>query len=121
VIQRLTLALVVALAAWISLVAVRIELLNAEAGYYLPGRHGDTIGKWRVSADDSQRDRLRAMVSGYGIWQYPLTLMLGIFSIFFWFRNASMVWRYTAVCTGLVSIAALGLAIYREYFPSLGW
>jgi hypothetical protein len=112
---------VVPLAAWTFIVAVRIELLNAEAGYYLPGRHGDTIGKWRISADDSPRDRLRGLVSRYGIWQYPLTVVLVFSSFFICVSSASMVKRWTAVCTGLIGLAALGLAIYREYFPSLGW
>ena len=119
--QRLTLLLVIALAAWTLIVAVRIEQVNAEAGYYLPGRHGDAIGKWRISGENSPRDRLRGLVSGYGLWQYPLTLLLVLSSICICVRTASMLRRGTAICMGLIGLVALGLAIYRGYFPSLGW
>lgn len=56
---------------------VRIEVLNFQAGSYLPrkDRNPDGTladGKWRVSLENSPRDQLRALVGTYGLLQYLL-------------------------------------------------
>ena len=45
--ERIGLALLLGLGVWVLTTAVRIEVLNAEAGYYLP-RGNDGDGKWRI-------------------------------------------------------------------------
>jgi hypothetical protein len=69
------------LAALVLHTAVRIEILNAQAGYYLPrqdrqldGTFAD--GKWRVSLENTPRDQLRSVVQTYGAIQYVMAPLL---------------------------------------------
>jgi len=67
---RITFAVMVALAIWVGFVSVRIERMNAEAGYYLP-RHDDD-GTWRLSSLATPRDQLFRQVASIGCDQYFL-------------------------------------------------
>ena len=61
---------------WVAHTALRIEILNARSGYYLPRKDGGADGKWRQSALNTPRDRLRDWVGGPGLLQYVLTPVL---------------------------------------------
>ncbi len=106
--------------------AVRIEVLNAQAGYYLPrqdkkpdGSFSD--GKWRVSMNNSPRDQLREIVESYGLMQYLLAPILLMLSVFVTARSKPLWAKIIASISLLVSVAAIYLAFYREYLSSLGW
>ena len=115
----------IGLALWVAAVAVRIEIVNVAAGNYLP-RHSEfredgTLVKWRIDLSNSPRNTLRHLVETVGLLQYPLTFVLLGFAAFHslsprWHRERSI-----AGCSGIIAATALGLAIYRAYFPSLGW
>ena len=117
--ERIALALLFGLGVWVLTTAVRIEVLNAEAGYYLP-RGNDGDGKWRISMDNSPRDQLRGMIQSIGLWQYALAPVLIGFSVasFCIYRCARA--RFVAGFAGVCGCVGLGLAVYRAYFPSLG-
>jgi hypothetical protein len=117
--------IMVLLAAFVLYTAVRIEILNAQAGYYLPrqdrqldGTFAD--GKWRVSLENTPRDQLRWVVQTNGTMQYVMAPLL--------FAVAALValksrikWAKVGGATGmLVAIIALWLMFYREYWSSLG-
>jgi hypothetical protein len=119
VIIRLTFLLLVGLTVWVVVSAVRIERLNAEAGYYLP-RHDDD-GKWRISRESTPRDQLRGLVSSIGLLQYLFAPLVAGLAAFHLSRREPAARRLLAACSGVVGIAALGLAFYRGYFSSLGW
>ena len=113
--------LLAALTLWVAVTAIRIERLNAESGIYLPRRGSSADGKWRISLQNSPRDRLRALVQGVGLLQYllaPVTAALGLSLVA---RGGVLSVRIFAVfCTG-IGLIALCLAFYRGYFTSLGW
>jgi len=119
VIYRITFAVMVVLALWVLFAAVRIERLNAEAGYYLP-RH-DEDGKWRVSRESTSRDQLRGLITSVGLFQYvfaPLVVGLAAFHLG---RRDSAMRRWLATFSGIIGLVALSFAFYRGYFSSLGW
>ena len=69
------------LGAFVSTTAVRIEILNARAGYFLPrqDRQPDGTfaeGKWRMSLENTPRDQLGEVVQIYGIMQYVMAPVL---------------------------------------------
>lgn len=100
--------------------AVRIELLNAQAGYYLPRGH-DGDGKWRVSLWPSPRNELRGLVGSAGLLQYVLAPILMIASLQLLLRAPRLPFCIPAIFGICIGAAGLMLAIYREYYPSLGW
>src|SRR5262245_1116974 len=75
------------LTAFVLQTAVRIEVLNFQAGSYLPRKDLNADGtladgKWRVSSlENSPRDRLRSLVATFGLFQYFLAPLLLIFPI----------------------------------------
>jgi hypothetical protein len=118
--ERIALAVLLGLGVWVLTTAVRIEVLNAEAGYYLP-RGNDGDGKWRISLDNTPRDQLRGMIQTIGLLQYllaPVLIGLSITS-FFIYRCARA--RFVAASAGVCACIGLGFALYRAYFESLGW
>jgi hypothetical protein len=119
VFQRVTLAFMVGAALWVTSVAIRIEVQNAAAGYYLPRRDGEA-GKWRMSRESTPRDQLRGLVSTVGLSQYFFApLLMALAAIHATGHNAP--WRrWLALSSGVVGVIALGLAFYRGYFSSLG-
>ena len=122
--NQIPIFIMVLLAAFVLYTAVRIEVLNAKAGYYLPrkdrqpdGTFAD--GKWRVSFENTPRDQLRSVVQTTGAMQYVMAPLL--------FAVAALValksrikWAKVAGATGvLVAIIAVWLMLYREYWSSL--
>ena len=113
------------LSAFVFTTAVRIEILNAQAGYYLPrqdrqpdGTFAD--GKWRVSAENTPRDQLRGVVETYGIMQYVMAPLLFAIAALVVLKT-KIIWARVIGATGvLVAVIALWLMFYREYWPSLG-
>jgi hypothetical protein len=117
--QRITFAVMVGIALWVTTAAVRIEIQNASAGYYLPRRDKEP-GKWRMSRENTPRDQLRGLVSTVGLFQYLLApLLMAPAAIHATRRNTP--WRrWLALGSGAVGLIALSLAFYRGYFSSLG-
>jgi hypothetical protein len=118
--ERIALALMFGLGVWLITTAVRIEVLNAKAGYYLPGREGD-VGKWRISRNNTPRDQLRGMVQTIGLLQYVLAPVLIALSGVSFFVFKCIRARVVSGFAGAAGCMALGLALYRAYLPSLGW
>lgn len=117
---RVAQVVVVLLVAWVVVVAVRIEVLNAVAGTFLPRQDAES-GKWRVRADDSASHDLREAVATFGQLQYLVALLLLALSALELRRSADVWGRALAGSGVTVAIGALGLAVYRGYFSSLGW
>ena len=114
------------LTAFVVQTAVRVEVLNYQAGNYLPraDRNADGTfadGKWRLSTENTPRDQLRGLVGTWGLLQYvlaPLLLMIAVII----FLKSRRSWLTMAATLGVVVASlAISLAFYREYFPSLGW
>jgi len=119
VIYRITFAVMVALTVWVVFVAVRIERLNAEAGFYLPRQ--DEGGKWRISRENEPRNQLRGLVGNVGLLQYLFAPLLVGLAAFHSARRDSAMRRCLAVSSGILGLVALSFALYRAYLPSLGW
>jgi len=114
------------LTAFVVQTAVRIEVLNFQAGSYLPrkDRNPDGTladGKWRVSLENGPRDRLRALVETFGLLQYLLAPLLLIFAIFVLLKSRRSWVKIGATLSLVVSTIAMSLTLYREYYQSLGW
>ena len=116
---RITFLVLLTLTVWVAVSAVRIERLNAEAGYYLP-RH-DEEGKWRVSREGTPHDQLRGLVTNVGLPQYVFAPLVVGLSAFYLSDRESATRRLLSACSGVVGLAALSLAFYRGYWSSLGW
>ena len=116
--QRLTLVFMVGLAFWVSSIAIRIEVQNAAAGYYLPRR--DEAGKWRMSRENTPRDQLRGLVSTVGLSQYFFAPVLMALAATRAIRPNTPLGRWLALGSGAIALIGLGLAFYRGYFSSLG-
>lgn len=120
--RRFGLVLMVLLAAWTGFVAVRIEVANAAAEFYIPGREKNEHGKWRMSRQGNEpRDILRKWVETAGLLQYPLATWLGMLAILRHRNAKSQQERVLPAICGVIALAALVLANYRQYFVSLGW
>lgn len=113
----LALALMVVLMIWVTAVAIVIEAKNVEAGSYLPRNMEIDAGKWRVSREGTPRDELRAMIKGIGLLQYPLSILLISLAMFHLTTRRSILPAAFGAMTGVI---ALGLAVYRGYYSSLG-
>jgi hypothetical protein len=106
--------------------AVRVEVLNIQAGDYLPrkDRNPDGTladGKWRVSLENTPRDRLRGLVETFGLLQYVLApLLLGVAIVVLLKSSRSWV-KVGATLSLVLSVIAMSLMFYREYYQSLGW
>ena len=117
--QRITLAVMIGVVLWVTTAAVRIEIQNAAASYYLP-RRDDEPGKWRMSRDNTPRDRLRGLVATVGIGQYFLVPVLMALATIQIARRSTPTQQGLGFVCGVVAVIALGLAFYRGYFSSLG-
>src|SRR5262245_29291577 len=100
--------------------AIRIEILNAQAENYLPRKVLDD-GKWRMSPNNSPRDRLRVIVESYGLLQYLLAPFLFVISILMWPRHLPSFVRAIVIIYAIIAVCAMLLMFYRGYFSSLGW
>ena len=79
--NRIPVLVIVLLAAFVISTTARIEVLNYQAGNYLPrsDRNPDGTladGKWRASLDNTPRDQLRSAVQTFGLLQYVLAPLL---------------------------------------------
>ena len=112
------------LAAFVTFTAVRIEILNAQAGYYLPRQDKNSDGSfsdgiWRVSINNNPRDQLREVIESYGLMQYLLAPLLFILSIFVIATSKPVSAKVLGSVCILASMAAIYLMFYREYLSSL--
>ena len=114
------------LAAFVVQTAARIEVLNNRAGNYLPRRDRNpdgtlTDGKWRISGENAPRDQLRGLVQTSGLLQYVLAPLLLILATAVSFRSRRSWARVAGALSMFVSIMAISLMLYRQYYQSLGW
>jgi hypothetical protein len=114
------------LAAFVVQTVVRVEILNYEAGKYLPrtdrnaeGTFAD--GKWRSSMENSPRDQLRSLVRTWGLMQFLLAPLLLIIAVVVFFKSRRSWVKIAATFSVIVAGVAITLALYREYYRSLGW
>lgn len=131
--MRVRMALLLAATAILLTTTLRVEHLNAAAGHLLPRTelHGDgTLKKWRLPAtsatpQQSAEIRLRAVVSSWGLIQYPLsiaTLAFAAVGIFNPARRHRPAYAFAAgLVAGLIAAACLAIACMRGYASSLGW
>src|SRR5437867_350241 len=99
-IYRITFALMIGLAVWVALSCVRVERLNAQAGFYLPRRDGGADGQWRISRQNTPRDQLRGLIMSAGLLQYlfaPIVVGLAAFHLS---RRGSAQRRWLAASAG---------------------
>ena len=116
--SRLSFALTVGLGIWVGVVAGVIEFQNARADFYLPRRDLHD-GKWRISMEDTPRDRLRGLVSGVGLLQYLLAPLCVVFGVIHSRRESAAWRRRVAVVCWIVGSVAFILAAYRGYLSSI--
>jgi hypothetical protein len=113
------------LTALVAQTAVRVEVLNFQAGNYLPrtdrNSDGTLAGQWRVSLENSPRDQLRGLVATFGLLQYPLAPLLLIFAIIVLLKSSRPWVKVGAMLSLVLSTIAMSLMFYREYYQSLGW
>jgi hypothetical protein len=123
---RIPVVVMFLLTAFVVQTAVRVEVLNFQAGNYLPrtDRNPDGTladGKWRESLENNPRDQLRDLVATFGLLQYLLAPLLLIFAIVVLLKS-SRSWAKICVTLSLVvSTIAISRMLYREYYQSLGW
>ena len=111
------------LAVWVLFVCVRIEVLNARAGYWLsqPEAHDPDGGKWRVSkSGDLPRVELRAWVRNFGVLQYFLTPIAILVSLTVIFSQRPRWQRFTACLFCVTSVVVVALTFHRGYLSALG-
>lgn len=124
--RRVLITLLMLLTALVLHSAVRIEMLNMQAGNYLPRRDPNadgtlTDGTWRLSEENSARDRLHAAVRTFGLMQYVFAPLLLIFSLAVFFKTRGS-WAGVAATLSVSSaVVAISLMLYRDYYGSLGW
>lgn len=124
--RRVLIILMTLLTAFVVHSAARIEVLNFQAGSYLPRRDRDldgnlTDGKWRISPENSPRDQLREAVQTFGLMQYFLAPVLLIFSLAVFFKTRRSRASVAATVSVFVAAIAISLMLYRGYYESLGW
>ena len=113
------------LAAFVFQTAVRIEVLNAQAGYYLPrkDRNPDgafSDGKWRISQENTPRDQLRGVVRTFGLPQYVLAPLLLTISALASKKSKQRWAKVAGFIVMLAAVIAIWLMLHREYYQSLG-
>lgn len=117
--QHVAFAAMCVLSVWVLASAVRLELLNVAAGYYLPRRDDD--GTWRISREPTPRNQLRGLVERVGLPQYLLAPALIAFAGFCLATTKARGQRSLAVAGIAIGVIAWLLALYRGYLTSLGW
>jgi hypothetical protein len=100
--------------------AIQIEVLNAKANFYLPRDDDCADGKWRISPNNTPRDKLRGLINSLGLLQYVLAPILLIVSITQMkkYNDSNFKHKISIVCI-IGSILCISLMIYRGYFSSL--
>ena len=123
---RVAVVVMYLLMAFVVQTAVRVEVLNFQAGNYLPraDRNSDGTladGKWRLSLENSPRDQLHRLVATFGLLQYFLAPLLLIFAIVVLLKSSRSWARIGATFSLVAATIAISLMLYREYYQSLGW
>jgi hypothetical protein len=124
--NQILVSLILLLTAFVLYTSLRIEYLNVNAGYYLPrqNRNPDGTfldGTWRISSEDSARDRLRQTVGTFGLAQYLVVPSLLGLSLFQGFKSRARWIRTIAIGCCLIGLFALTMMYYRGYYSSLGY
>ena len=124
--KQILVMVILLLAAFTLHTALRIEYLNVSAGSYLPRRDRKTDGTfsdgtWRISSEDSARDRLRQTVGTFGLVQYLAVPLLLALSLFQGFKSRARWVRTIAIGCCLIGLFALTMMYYRGYYSSLGY
>ena len=124
--KQILVLVILLLASFTLYTALRIEYLNVRAGSYLPRRDRNTDGTfsegmWRISSEDSARDRLRQTVGTFGVAQYLVVPLLLALSLFQGFKSRAWWMRTIAIGCCLIGLFALTLMYYRGYYSSLGY
>lgn len=67
------------------------------------------------------REELREIVSQQGLAQYPLAMVVAVWSLYLLMKRRE--WRLRAVAFTALALAlvSLGIAFHRAYLTSLGW
>lgn len=118
--------LLLVLTALAGFTAGRVEVLNAQAGFYLPRDFAVDGGKWRqslyvVTAAENARNQMRDVVGTWGLVQYPLTYGLVVAYGVTLYRRPALRWRMPLVVGALATVGCVVLMHYRGYFTALGW
>ena len=113
------------LAALVFQTAVRIEVLNAQAGYYLPRKDRTPDGSfsdgvWRISQESTPRDQLRGVVRTFGLLQYVLAPLLLAVSALAAEKSKPKWAKVAGFIVMLAAAIAIWLMLHREYYQSLG-
>lgn len=124
--RRVLIILLMLLTAVVLHSAVRIEMLNMQAGNYLPRRDRNpdgtlTDGTWRLSEENSARDQLRTAVQTFGLMQYVFAPLLLFFSLAVFFKTRGLWVGVAATLSVSSAVVAISLMLYRDYYGSLGW
>ena len=124
--KQILISLILLLTVFVLYTSLRIEYLNIKAGYYLPrqNRNADgtfSDGTWRISSENSARDRLRQTVSTLGLVQYLIVPLLLALSLFQGLKSRTRWVRTIAIASGLIGLFALTMMYYRGYYSSLGY
>lgn len=123
--DRILISIMCLMAGVVLYTALHIEILNAQANYYLPrkDRNEDgsfADGKWRVSEENSPRDRLRNLVGTFGLMQYVLSPLSFILAVIVYSRFKQTWAKVAGSIVFLISVVAIWLMLHRECFQSLG-
>jgi hypothetical protein len=123
--SRVAVLVMILLAAFVIQTAARIEVLNSQAGNYLPrqDRNPDGTfadGKWRASLENTPRDQLRGVVQTLGLLQYLLAPLLLILAVAVSLRSRELRTKRAGAVCAVVALIAVSLMLYRGYYQSLG-
>ena len=124
--KQILVLVILLLASFTLYTALRIEYLNARAGFYLPRRDRKADGTfsdstWRISSEDTARDRLRQTVGTFGLAQYLAVPLLLALSLFQGFKSQARWVLAIAIGGSFIGLFAMTMMYYRGYYSSLGY
>jgi hypothetical protein len=124
--SRIPVLVMILLTAFVIQTVARIEVLNTRAGNYLPRNdlNPDATladGKWRVSEGITPRNQLRSVVQTFGLLQYVLAPLLFMLAVAVSLKSRKSWMKVAGSVSVFVSVIAVWLMLYREYYQSLGW
>lgn len=101
---------------------IRIHASKDATGQPLPLTAAQNVQMQADLAQAQVNNRLRDIVSTWGLAQYLLAPTTLAFALYIWGRSPGhRDKRIFATAAVLISLAAGALALHRAYFPSLGW
>ena len=106
------------------LAVVRVEWLDHQAGGAIRQKlEQEPDSKWRMSSaasvDPSPHDRVGRALKTWGVALHPVAVILIFVALFRQARDGP--WRLGWTMLATLGMGFLALAIYRQYFASLGW